>query len=180
MKLFKLDNDYNIVPEKDTIMLVPEFKALWTMKYNRMPGDIKGIDRRRGTAEIQYLYFYCDYRSEFSELNDGDRKMSALNAAGLEESYGISSELADAVSKYMKLQETRELRLLDSSFLMIDKLDDFFKDVDVNHANFEKCMKHLGSLGKTLENLKGLQNQVRKQEGANKGIRGDHEQGFLK
>ena len=55
MKLFRLDADYNVVPEKDTIMLIMEFKSLWSMKYNAVSGDNDGGIRRE---ELQRCSIY--------------------------------------------------------------------------------------------------------------------------
>jgi hypothetical protein len=180
MKLFKLNADYQVVPEKETVMLIPEFHALFTLNYNKGERDSDGRNRYKGTAELVYMYFFCDYRSEYSALDNISRKDQALRAASLPEDYKITGELDDACEKYMELQKTRELKLLTSSYNMIDKLDLFFNDVSVNHANFDKCMKHLGNLGDILKNVKNLEIQQRKQEGEKKGIRGGAESGFLK
>jgi hypothetical protein len=181
MKLFRLNEDYEAVPEKDTIMLVPEFAKLWTVKYNRMPGDVKGIDRRRGKAEILYLYFYCDYRSEFSELSDQERREAALDAAGLDYEYKISAELKDAEAKYIAMQETRELKLIKAAYNKVDRLQEYMNSKDeIDDDNYKAAMDSISKIGNLLKGLKELEIQVRKQESGNKGIRGGQESGFLK
>lgn len=181
MKLFKLNNEYEVVPEKDTIMLVPEFKALWMVKYNSMPGDIKGLDRRRGKMEIQYLYFFCDYRSEFSELPIGERREQALNAAGMDHDYRISDELKAAEEKYLAMQETRELRLVRAAFNKVDKLSAYMNsNVEIDDDNYKASMDAVTKVGNMLKGLKELEMQLKKQEAGGKRIRGDQESGFLK
>lgn len=181
MKLFRLNEDYDAVPEQDTIMLVPEFAALWRVKYNMIAGDIKGLDRRRGKAELQYLYFYCDYRSEFSELSDQDRKEAALNASGLDEDYKMSNELKSAEEKYLFMQETRELKLIKAAYKKIDKLQEYMdSDVEIDDDNYKSAMDAVSKIGLLLKGVKELETQVRKQESGNKGVRGGQESGFLK
>ncbi len=179
MKLFKLDGEYNVLPEKDTVMLIPEFKALWILKYNNQEGDRDGRDRKRGNGEIQYLYFSCDYRSEFSELSLSEREEAALNAAGLYPSYKISKELSAARDKYLFMQETRELKLLQSAYAVIDKLQEYFDEVDIDDSNAKTVIDNISKLGATLQGLKKLEDQVKKQEQKDGGIRGGGEQGFL-
>ncbi len=179
MKLFRLNAEYEIEPEKDTIMLVPEFAALWTLKYNKGTGDHDGRERKRGQAELTFLYFYCDYRSEFSELNVSERKEAALNAAGLPEDYAISGTLDAARVKYLEMQETRELKLLTSAYGTIDKLRDYFDNVVIDDKNAKNTLESLAKVGTVLTGLKKLEEQVRKQEQKEGGIRGDSEKGFL-
>ncbi len=179
MKLFRLDGEYKIEPEKDTIMLIEEFAALWRMRYNHAPGDEQGRKRKRGLKEIQYLYFFCDYRSEFSELSASERKEAALNAAGLDPAYRFSSEMAAAQIKYLQMQETRELKLLTSAYGVIDKLQVYFDEIVIDDANSKTVIANLSNLGATLAGLKKLEEQVRKQEQQDGGIRGQGEKGFL-
>ena len=181
MKLFKLDNDYNVVPEKETIMLIPEFKILWSLNYNKMKGDTKGLERRKGGAEIVFLYFYCDYRSEFAELSDEERKNRALISADLPDNYKISGELDDAIGMYRHLQETRELKLVSAAYKKVDKLQEYLdSDSDVTDENYKAAMDSISKIGPLLKGLKDLEIQLKKQEAGNKGIRGGQESGFLK
>lgn len=179
MKLFRLNAEYEIEPEKETIMLIPEFAELWTLKYNKGAGDVDGRKRTRGKAELSYLYFFCDYRSEFSELSMSERKEAALNAAGLPEDYGISGTLTAAKDKYLEMQETRELKLLKSAYGTIDKLRDYFESVTIDDKNAKSVLESLAKMGTVLTGLKKLEEQVRKQEQKEGGIRGDSEKGFL-
>ena len=179
MKLFKLDNEYNVVPEKDTVMMVPEFAILWTLKYNKNDRDSDGRKRYRGRAELQYLYFFGDYQSEFAELSEPERKEAALNSASLEETYRLSPELIAAEEKYFFMQETRELKLLKSAYGTIDKLRQYFDDIEIDDKNAKSLIENIGKLGATLEGLEKLEQRVKKKEGKASGHRGTAEKGFL-
>jgi hypothetical protein len=179
MKLFKLDNEYNVMPEKDTVMMVPEFAALWTLRYNSDDKDADGRKRFRGRAELQYLYFFCDYQSEFAELSGPERKEAALNSAGLPETYRLSPELIAAEEKYQFMQETRELKLLKSAYGTIDKLRVYFDEVDVDDKNSKSLIDNIAKLGQVLEGLEKLEQRVKKKESKSGGHRGSAEKGFL-
>jgi hypothetical protein len=86
MQLFHLNSDYEVEPEKDTIMLVPEFAALWTLVYNKQEGDRNGRNRNRARAELVYLYFKNDYRSEYSQLSDAERNEASQTLSTLDSS----------------------------------------------------------------------------------------------
>jgi len=179
MKLFKLDADYDVKPEKETIMLIPEFAALWALKYNKGSKDVDGRKRFRGRAEIQFLYFFCDYRSEFSELTVSERREAAFNAAGLDPEYAISGTLKGAEQKYLEMQETRELKLLKAAYGTIDKLQVYFHEITIDDKNAKSTLENLAKLGQVLTGLKKLEEQVRKQEQKDGGTRGSAEKGFL-
>jgi len=179
MRLFHLNEQYEVLPEQETVMLVPEFKNLWELNYNKQTGDAQGRQRTRGKAELAYLYFYCDYRSEFSELTNSERKEEALNASGLDPNYKISETLLTAQKKYLKMQETRELKLLTSAYGVIDKLQIYFDAVEIRDGNSKSVIENLSKLGNVLNGLKKLEEQVRKQQRSDGKIRGDQEKGFL-
>jgi hypothetical protein len=179
MKLFKLDAEYNVIPEKETVMMVPEFAVLWTLKYNKNERDSDGRKRYRGHAELQYLYFFCDYQSEFAELSDPERKEAALNSAGLPDEYRLSPELIAAEEKYAFMQETRELKLLKSAYGTIDKLREYFDDVVVDDKNAKSLIDNIAKLGQVLEGLEKLEDRVKKKESKSGGHRGNAEKGFL-
>jgi hypothetical protein len=179
MKLFKLDNEYNVMPEKDTVMMVPEFAILWTLRYNKTEKDHDGRKRFRARAELQYLYFFCDYQSEFAELSDPERKESALDSAGLSDDYKLSPELIEAEQKYFFMQETRELKLLKSAYGTIDKLREYFDDVVIDDKNAKSLIDNLSKLGATLEGLEKLESRVKKKESKAQGHRGNADKGFL-
>jgi len=179
MKLFRLDAEYEIEPEQETILLVPEFKVIWSLAYNKQEGDRDGRSRKRGRAELVYLYFYCDYRSEFSELSDVERKEAAMDSAGLNPDYTLSGELGAARDKYIELQETRELKLLNSAYGVVDKLRLYFEQIEITDTNSKSTIDNLSKLGPVLAGVKKLEDQVRKAQGNAGKARGGGERGFL-
>lgn len=179
MKLFKLDDEYEIQPEQETILMVPEFKILWSLAYNKQEGDRDGRSRKKGRSELVYLYFYCDYRSEFSELSNVERQEAAMDAAGMDPAYIIGDHLKAARDKYLELQETRELKLLNSAYGVVDKLRVYFEQIEVTDANAKSVVDNLSKLGPVLAGVKKLEEQVRKAQGTDGKVRGSGERGFL-
>ena len=179
MQLFHLNSDYEVEPEKETIMLVPEFAALWTLVYNKQDGDRGGRQRLRARKELVYIYFRNDYRSEYSELSDVERNEASLDAADLPSDYPISSTLQRAIDKYTSIQETRELKLLNSAYGVIDKLRAYYDDIVISDANSKSVIDNIGKTGSVLAGLKKLEDQVRKQHGQDGKIRGGQDKGYL-
>ncbi len=179
MKLFHLNEDYEVVPEQETIMLVPEFAALWTLAYNKREGDRDGRKRYRARKELLYLYFFCDYRSEYSELSISERHEAAMDSADLFADYKVSEQLQAAMDKYFAIQETRELKLLGSAYGVIDRLRAYFDEVLITDSNAKGVVDNISKMGGILAGLKKLEEQVRKQHAQDGKIRGSGEKGFL-
>lgn len=170
----------------DEALLIEQFKVLHHRTYNRGSGDTQGRDRRRAIAECKFIYHYCDYRSEFSEYDGEERKEEALNAAGLAEDYDISKEMQSCIDIFLKLQETRMLKTLEIAEQTLDKVRDYYKDVDFSEKDDKGALLHrpkevmasisdLGNVNKKLNELKKL---VKAELKETEALRGDHEGGY--
>lgn len=178
MSLFTLDGNNDIMPN-GFVMAIPEFKALWSRKYNQSPGDQRGNNRHRAKKELHYLYLMCDTDSEISQYPDSERHEEALKNAGLPPKHKISKELKAAREKYEKLLDSRELRLLRSAYVAVDKLQTYFDTIQVDDKNMKTYFDNLGKLGTVLDGLEKLEEQYKKKKKASGGIRGNAEAGFL-
>jgi len=186
MKLFQIDN-FEPTPT-DEFYMIEEFKVLYMIKYNaKFPGDEMGRVRKRGLSEARFIYFYADHKSEFAKYSHEERKQEALEAAGLPVDYKISSELDAAIKRYEKLSDSRNLRLLKSANAGIDKLAEYFNDVDFLKLDAngkpmydpKDFITNVGNLAKVIEGLEKLEEAVLKDEGQESGTRGTAEKGRL-
>jgi hypothetical protein len=186
MKVFTVE-DYVPVPTQE-FLLIQEFKELFAPKYNsNFDGDTTGKYKKRGHAEARFLFFFCDYKSEFAKFDEDSRKTESLTAAGLPADYKISEKLEAAVNRYNTLKVSRNLRLLNSANKAIDKLEKYFSEVDFTAIhpdgspkyNPKDIISNISNLGKVLEGLEKLKEAVEKEEGQEASARGDAEKGRL-
>jgi len=171
----------------DEALLIEEFKVLYSLAYNKGKGDTQGRERRRAIAECQYIYHFCDYRSEFSEYDDTERNIEALLAAGLDEKYKISEEMQACIDIFLRLQETRMLKTLETAEKTLDKLRDYYDGIDFNERdpksgaaihNPKNVMASIADLGNINKKLGDLRKQVKAELKETESLRGDHEGGF--
>lgn len=171
----------------DEALLIEEFKILYSLAYNRGKGDTQGRGRNRAIAECRFLYHYCDYRSEYSEYEDGERHEAALEAAGLDSRYNISKEMQACMNIFLKLQETRMLKTLVVAEHTLDKLRRYYNDVDFSEKdiksgalvhNPKNIMASIADLGNVNKKLNDLRKQVKAELKETESLRGDHEGGF--
>ena len=180
MKLLRVNENYEIVPQKDTLVLIPEFAPLFSLKYNIASGDNQGRKRERAKKELAFIYFAYDYRSEYADLDEDERIEQAKNAAGLPPKYKISEQLQTAIDKFIELQDTREIKLMRAAYHAVDKLRDYFEEVVVGDKNAKSLMDNLASLGKLLNSLKQVENNVKRAMKEGSRTRGDQTPGRLK
>jgi len=180
MALFRLE-DYEPVPT-DEFFMVEEFRALFTLAYNKgVDGDSQGRLRKRGHQEARFLYFNCDYRSEFAKFSILERMEEALSAAGLETDHVISDELRAAIGRYEKLRVSRNLKLIQSAWKGVDKLQQWFEDIDFTKPEYDpkEVMANISNLGKLVNGLRQLELNVMAEEGQEAGAKGQAEKGRL-
>lgn len=185
MAIFKIE-DFTPVPN-DEFFMIEEFGALFKLKYNEAPGDKQGRQRLRGTAEARFLYFYCDHKSEFAKFSLDERRIESLVSAGLPEDHPISKTLEAAITRYEKLNNSRNIRLLKGANAAVDKLAQYFEGVDFtqkdNNNNLvydpKDLITNVGNLGKVIEGLEKLREAVMKDEGQESTTRGQAEKGRL-
>ena len=190
MKLFKIE-DYTPVPSEEAYA-IHEFAELLTLNYNKQQGDKQGRKRNRGIKELRFIFFYCDYRSEFAKYPEAERREEALAAAGLPENHSISTQLKDAIAQYRRLQESRPVKLLNSARSVVDKLTLYFNTVQLTKTDEDgnvtinedvqakDILANVSNLGKILKGLDELETQVKKQEAEGETYRGEAEPGRLR
>lgn len=186
MRIFTIEDFTPVITEE--FLAIEEFKELFTIKYNNnYPGDKDGRLRKRGNAEARFIYFFCDYKSEFAKFSGDDRKRESLLAAGLPEDHIISDKLQAAVDKFNSIKTSRNLRLLKSANAAIDKLQKYFEDVDFTKTDSsgnlmftaKDVIANISNLGKVIEGLSKLEEAVSKEEGQESSARGQAEKGRL-
>lgn len=180
MALFKLE-DHEPVPSEEFYM-IEQFKELFTLAYNKgFDGDSQGRNRKRGHAEARFLFFNCDFRSEFAKFSAADRITESLAAAGLDPDYEISDELRKAIGRFETLRDSRNLRLLKAAWIGVDKLEQWFKDVDFTKPEYDPkdFMNNISKLGTLIKGLEQLQENVMAQESEDAGAKGQAEKGRL-
>jgi hypothetical protein len=189
MDFFVLREDYTIEVNKPEILLIKEFDELFSLKFNTgMKGDSDGRKRLKGLKVIAFIYLVYDWKSPYAEYSQKEKVDSALEDTDLEKSIVDDTLVIKAISKFQDLQDTRLIRLLKSSELVVDKIRYHFETLDLQERDevtgqyFIKArdvMSNLAALGKTIESLQLLKHLVQKEQEQTRGLRGDAEPGMF-
>jgi len=184
LTLFVIE-DYEPALSREAL-LIEEFKALYSNNYNKQKGDTQGRKKFRAIQECRFIYHYCDYRSEYSEYDDHERKLESLLAAGLPENYKFSPQMEACIKVFIKLQETRMLKTLKVAEEALDKLRVYLSSIDFSEKDKNGALIHkpkevmglIGDLGVYNKKLSTLQKQVKAELKETESLRGDHKGGF--
>lgn len=174
---------------------IPAIATLFTMEYNKNKADVNlmdadGRDRKRGVAEMMYIYFMYDSASEINNLNEEDRHIKALEYSHLPKNYKISKELKEAIEVYKEnisitAKTVNSLNnTLHTSITMLDTLNTLLS-TEVKEANIDTIESVIGSiekvvkLGSTLPTLikkmQELELQLRQEQSTGAMAIGGHE-----
>lgn len=187
MDYFKFD-DNKLSLNKEAILLIKDFAALWEVGRNKIEGDSQGLHRKRAFREFTYMYLMYDWESPYKNFSDRERHETALDDAGLTPKQFGDELFKAACKKYIDIQDTRMVKLLKGMNKTIDELTLFLSTVDLQERdvdgkpifNAKQINDMLNSVGKTVTTLEQVEAIVRKQkEGGKERIRGDNTPGLF-
>lgn len=187
MNIFTFD-DNKLQLNKEEILLVKEFAALWEAARNRTEKDKGGYNRTRALSEFTYIYLMFDWESTYKNLSEQERHLSALEDSGLTDKQFNDDKFQLACKKYQEMQETPQVKLLKGAYKACNELTLFYLNADLQERDemgkhildHKKLMDSVAKLGDMVAGLEKLEEVVRKQKEANAPkLRGDIEPGMF-
>lgn len=171
---------------RDEVKGLPEFKAIISLNYNKGEGDSDGRKRKKLQRDIDYIWYTYAQKSPFREYSESERAEEVAKLTSLTPKT-ISNELKAAIERYTELNYTRMLRLILSAERAVDKLRQYFDDLDftqktasgglVNHPT--DVIKAISDLDKVAESLTKLARKQKEEEGRANTSRGEQETGWV-
>lgn len=187
MDFLRFQNN-QVILERDEILLVKEFGQLLDLKRNICKDDKTGELGIRTIKELTYIYLNFDWKSPYSEYSEEERREGAKSDSGLTDAEIQDPTFIIACKKYQELQDTRILKVLNSSYKAVDTLRIFFETVDLTETDptsgkplysAKDIISNIQNLGKMIEGLQQLEDMVRKEKEQTKALRGDQERGMF-
>ena len=147
----------NVVIPSPYALTIPEFKDL----------DVK---------ELAFLYFYVDHRSSYAAYDEEERRDTLLSELKVKSTPKLHAGLA----KYKELSETHASKLLKSARSAVNKLEKYFKDIDLTAMDengkllyqAKDLVANLSKIGEVIEGLDRLEELVQKQQAKDNPNRG--------
>ena len=142
MKLLKYEG-YKVVIEPELLTLKP-FKQIWTRD--------KTVNKDKALAEIAFIYFMTDPRSDYQYLVDDNERMEAIKEGeGLPAKWQPDKIVTEAMNFYMSFKPISALLLEDTRF-MVDKYRKRLKAQEFDELEI-KDLKEAGVLIKQIPSL---------------------------
>lgn len=142
MKLLKYEG-YKVVIEPELLTLKP-FKQIWTRD--------KTVNKDKALAEIAFIYFMTDPRSDYQYLVDDKERMEAIKEGeGLPPKWTPDRIVTEAMEFYKSFKPISALLLEDTRF-MVDKYRKRLKAQEFDELEI-KDLKEAGALIKQIPSL---------------------------
>jgi hypothetical protein len=168
----------SVVTINASTLNIPEFKAIWKRD--------KGRSKLDAHAELSYVFYMCDYKSEFRNFPEQEKVKKIREAfinKRLGEDWKPDAKISAAMELYKQMQETPSLRFLNGVTITLDKLTEYLVEADIEDgkdgnikdimAAIEKGQKIVAGLGKLKESVSKEVSESSKLRGG--GEVGDYE-----
>lgn len=175
--------------EKGDILLISEFKSLMNNKRNVCKEDPTGEKHLRAYREFTYIWLAIDWESFYRDYSEQERHIAALKDAELTEEEFNDPTFRAACRKYQSIQNSnRSIRMLQAAQTTIDRFVDYFRSIDPQERDeqtgkpiykVKDIMAELSSLSKVNDELKTLEQQVKKEMQESSQLRAGAVDGFL-
>lgn len=166
MRLFDIDNGQVVL--NPTSLWIPEFKKLWDRD--------KSKDKHVAAKEISYIVFLYDYKSPYQAYTEQDREEKIREDYFSDDKTWMPDEAVQAaISRFIEFQSSAALRLLKSTKLAMEAINEFFKTA--GPADIDKIVKNAKELGSLVQSLDKLEQQVQKEQLEKNSIRGGQDIG---
>jgi hypothetical protein len=176
MNLFEYDKKLIIHPE--AYLLIP-FRDI--LKADKTKNKDKAM------KELAYVYYFCDYNSDFSNvLDEADRIVEIKAALELSDQWQPSDLVLKAIKFYRDRQRTPSMHLLETALNFTEKIKNFYDDIDLYEKdksgkyihNIVQLQKSMSELPSQVDTIKKLKEVVEKEIGEASSVRGGKEVGI--
>ncbi len=189
LHIFQYNNENGKVElEKGDILLIREFATLMNNERNICKEDPTGEKHLRAFREFTYIWLAIDWESFYRDYTEQDRHKEALKDAHLTESEWNDPDFRAACRKYKELQNSnRSIKILKASQRTVDRFIDYFNTIDPQERDeqtgkpiwkVKDIQQELSNLPKVLDELKDIQDRVKKEMEEQSQLRGGAIEGF--
>lgn len=157
--MFNYNDKDEIIPDP-MLMLVPEFRRIWDRDKTK--------NKEKAKREFAYIYFICDYKSEYNTFGL-EKEESIAKDIMKDKKYVPDDIVIEAIEKYDKLQLTSSMRYLKSIRMTVDSLIAYLDSLKYDPDNTDsykpaEITKSLKDIETILEKLEKWEKKVFEEE----------------
>jgi len=166
MNLFQ-EKDYKLVIDPIAYTLKP-FKIIWDRDKTK--------GKKKATQELAYIYYMCDYKSDFSDIFDpGEKHRAVAKQCMADEGFEPDEVVKNAMEFYESRQQTLTMRLYKTAKIGISKIEAFINNINLEDKD-RKTGKPIYNVNQINSVIKELVNTSDTLEKLEKRVRADLEQ----
>jgi len=161
MQLFEMDNYL--------LKISPQAYAIKC--FRKLYSRDNGKGKRRGMAELSFIYFMEDYRSDFSFYDYETRIKMVTENLELPKGWKPDKFVKEAQEFYREHTKTLRVKLLEDVRGSVEKLRGYYRSVDFTERDksgklvfdITKYTTNMKGLGDIMESLDKLESRIRKE-----------------
>lgn len=170
MDLLEMREDFRAYPRPE-ILMITEFKKL-VRRDRGSPGDVNGHLKQRASRELALIYHMHTYSSPYSKYAPEFRfEKLQTDIFKDDPDWKPDKVFRMAEDKFIELSDTGTILLLKAGNGAIAKLTDYFDNVDFDEKDTKgqpiysarELVSNLGNLGKVVEGMQKLRDQVERE-----------------
>lgn len=162
-----LDNKIIISPEA---LCISPFSELWQ--------NDKSKDKTKATSQIKYIWFYSDFNSPYFQHPEEDRHNLLLKDVIKDKDFKVDKDIKAGIIKYKQLCNSPAIEAIESAFILIGKINKYFKEVDLLQADPKKVMDMFNNMPKAIESLNQAKKTAMAEEVKGVKVRGNVDLGM--
>ena len=155
--------DGNIVITPEALCISP-FSELW--QKDKSKGKALAIN------QIKYIWFYSDFNSPYFQHPESDRHNLVLMDVIRDKSFELTKEVKEGIDKYKQLTDSPAIKAVESAFIFINKIQDYFKTVDLHEVDATKVSALFSNMPKIVAALNEAKKAAYAEETSSTKIRG--------
>lgn len=183
MELFQIKNN-RVTFAPQTLLLEP-YKKLWSRDKTK--------DKTLATAELAYVWFYCDLKSPFSIILDSKDRIIEIKKVVLElhGAWEPDTIVEEACEYYKENKKTVSSEILDNTISLMLRINAFIKDINPADTyvdkfgnikfkyDFLKIVNAAKQIPSILATLNEVREQVLKEQEVDAGMRGSRQKSIF-
>lgn len=175
MKLFQLDESYNVIFEPQVALLKP-FAAI--IKRDRTK------NKTMASKELAFVYFYCDIKSDYMiHTDEAIREMAIKGDLLLKKTWKIDKVMTEAIDFYNSTSVSITSTILKDSTYVASKLSAKMKeavdDDDLDIADIDKLLNGIKKMPEVIKSLQAAEQAVLKEIQEQNGRLGSKEKALF-
>lgn len=175
MKLFQLDESYNVIWEPQVALIKP-FAAI--LKRDRSKS------KTRANRELAFVFFYCDIKSDYMFHTDPAIREEAIKGdLQLDKSWKIDKVMQEAIDYYDAMSTSITSKILKDSTYVADKLSTRMRalvdDEDLDIGEIDKLLNGIKKMPDVISSLQKAESAVLKEISEEQGRLGSKEKALF-